>query len=310
MSVSVLGSLNLDHVWAVPVLPGPGMTVIAETVTHFAGGKGLNQAIAAVRMGSVTRMIGAVGNDAAGRMLIDTLAEAGAQTDGVLVRDGEETGRAYIALSSSGENQIVVTPGANRTLTVKDAAAAARPEDRVFLAQLEIPVEVIAAFFQSGPAQAGRKILNAAPALTEGARLFPLADMLIFNQSEFAAYLQLEAEPQTLDDLLVARRILTKPNQAAVVTLGSRGAAAIWADRTLFVPAFAFEPVDTTGAGDCFCGVVAAAVAQGIGPETAMLLANAAAGLSTQTLGAANAMPARDQVEALIAQARPATAQA
>jgi ribokinase len=186
-------------------------------------------------------------------------------------------------------------------MAAPDVASKMPERTRVALAQLETPVAAIEAFFSAPAAGSARKILNAAPAVAGGAALFPLADMIIFNQSELATYLQSDSEPQSLEALLPVRRFLTRPNQAAVVTLGALGAAAIWADRTLLVEGFAVEPLDTTGAGDCLCGVIAGAVANGVGPERALTLANAAAALSTLTPGAAQAIPQWDQVEAFVA---------
>lgn len=300
MAVCVLGSLNLDDVSRLPERVRWGQTLLADALDFAIGGKGLNQAVAAARMGSETRMIGAVGDDAAGGELRDFLAAAGVAIDDVTVLAGETSGRAIIMIAPDGENFIVVHQGANRLVTPARMAATRLEGGRVFLAQLETPIDAIEAFFATPEAQAGRKILNTAPAVAEGAKLFDRCDMLIFNQQEFAHYLQLDREPEEVADLLVARRILTRPNQAAVVTLGSRGAAAIWADREMFVPSFAAEAIDTSGAGDCFCGAVAAAVDQGIGPERAMTLANAAAALSVQARGAAPSMPVLADVERAI----------
>jgi len=278
------------------------MTVMADSVSLACGGKGLNQAVAASRS-APTVMIGAVGDDDAGGLLIDCLVQARVDVSGVVRLPDHPTGRARISVSPSGENQIVVTTGANGAMAGLDVASKIPDGARVVLAQLETPVAAIEAVFSSEAARSARKILNAAPAVADGAALFPLADMIIFNQSELATYLQLDQEPQALEALLPVRRFLTRPNQAAVVTLGALGAATIWADRTLVVEGFAVDPVDTTGAGDCLCGVIAGAVANGIGPERALTLANAAAALSTLTPGAAQAIPLWDQIEAFVAAA-------
>ncbi len=278
------------------------MTVMADSVSLACGGKGLNQAVAASRS-APTVMIGAVGDDEAGGRLIEFLVQAGVDIGGVWRLAEQPTGRARISVAPGGENQIVVTAGANAALGALDLVSKMPARSRVALAQLETPIAAIEAFFSAQAAASARKILNAAPALPEAAALFPLADMIIFNQSEVATYLQLDCEPQSLEALLPVRRFLTRPNQAAVVTLGALGAAAIWADRTLRVDGFAVDPLDTTGAGDCLCGVIAGAVANGIGPERALTLANAAAALSTLTPGAAQAIPRWDQIEAFVAAA-------
>ena len=301
MSVTVFGSLNLDIALRLPSRARWGETLIVDQAAEALGGKGLNQAIAAARFGAATRMAGAVGDDAAGTRLVAGLAEAGVETGAVARIAGARSGRATILIEPAGENMIAVEAGANHAATAAGALSAIDGETRVVLAQNECDIGEIAALF-AHPALAGkRRMLNAAPAVASAARLFGLADMLIFNQSEFAAYLQLDAEPETLADLAVARRLLTLPNQAVVVTLGAKGAAAIRADGAVFSPAFpAAQVVDTSGAGDCFCGVLAACVDLGIGMEAALRYANAAAALAVQAEGAAPAMPGRAAVEGFL----------
>jgi ribokinase len=297
MSVSVFGSLNLDIALRLPARAAWGQTLLVNDSEQAVGGKGLNQAIAAARFGSSVRMVGAVGNDAAGRMLRAALEADGVDASSVEVREGHESGRATILIEPGGDNMIVVEPAANLAARADNAIDAAT---RVLLVQLETDVDQIAALFASDAAAGLRKILNAAPAIEAGSRLFELSDMLIFNQSEFAQYLQLDREPETFESLDIARRLLTRPNQAVVVTLGALGSAAIWADRAIFAPAVVAEHVvDTSGAGDCFCGVVAACVDQGIGPEAALRLANTAASLSVGRRGAAPSMPLRGEIDAL-----------
>jgi len=301
MSVSVFGSLNLDIALRLPVKASWGQTLLVTDSEQAVGGKGLNQAIAASRFGSQTRMAGAVGDDPAGKLLRAALEADGVDTSHVEVLAGQGSGRATILIEPQGDNMIAVEPAANFAASARQAITALDAKTRVLLVQLENDVEQIAALFASEAAATTRKILNAAPAIAEGATLFALADMLIFNQSEFADFLQLDCEPQGLDDLLVARRLLTGPNQAVVVTLGAIGSASVWADRAIFAPAFcAAVVVDTSGAGDCFCGVVAACVDQGIGPEDALRLANAAASLSVGQRGAAPSMPTRIEIDALV----------
>ena len=298
MSVVVFGSLNLDIVLRLPARAAWGETLLVDTQATHVGGKGLNQAIAAARFGSVTAMTGATGDDPAGAALRDALATEGVATDGVAVLEGAPSGRATILVEPGGDNMIAVEAGANM-----QARAGALPlaDVRVILAQLETDIDETCALFARPGAAAAHKIINLAPALTGGERFFDLADTLIFNQTEFATYLALDREPQALEDLLVVRERLTRPGQAAVVTLGAAGAVAVWADRALVSPSFpAPAIVDTAGAGDCFCGVLAAAIDQGLGIEAAMRFANAAASLSVRKAGAAPSMPSRDSVEAIL----------
>jgi ribokinase len=301
MSVTVFGSLNLDIALRLPAKAAWGQTLLVAESDEAVGGKGLNQAIASARFGSETRMAGAVGDDPAASLLLAALETERVDATHVEVLAGQGSGRATILIEPAGDNMIAVEPAANMAARAAKAVSALDAGTRVLLVQLENDVEQIAALFASEQAGPLRKILNAAPAVASGATLFGLADMLIFNQTEFADFLHLDREPEVLDDLLVARRLLTRPNQAAVVTLGASGSAAVWADRAIFAPAIpAPSVVDTSGAGDCFCGVVAACVDQGIGPEEALRLANAAASLSVRKRGAAPSMPVRADVDALV----------
>jgi ribokinase len=298
MSVSVFGSLNLDIALRLPSRAGWGQTLLVDESERAVGGKGLNQAVAAARFGSVTRMAGAVGDDAAGAMLRGALEAEGVDTSHVEILEGQGSGRATILIEPAGDNMILVEAAANLKARADKVIGAIDAQTRVLLVQLETDVDQITALFAHEAAAPVRKILNAAPALPAGSKLFGLSDMLIFNQSEFADYLRLDREPEALDDLLVARRLLTRSNQAVVVTLGAIGSAAVWADRAIFAPAIRAETVvDTSGAGDCFCGVVAACVDQGIGPEEALRLANAAASISVSRRGAAPSMPQRMEVD-------------
>lgn len=298
MSVCVLGSINLDIVCAVAELPAPGETVMARSVARHFGGKGLNQAVAAARWGAATAMIGAVGDDEAGRELLAGLAAEGVDTRGVAVLRDEPTGHAYIHVSAAAENMIVVAGGANRV--VGPTAVDPRAPIGAFLAQLETPIDAVAAVAQS--AHGAIRLLNAAPAVAGGEVLFPEFDILIVNQTELARYAGAPATPADLAAVAtLARRLLCRPGQSLVVTLGAAGAAAITAESEFLVPGRRARAVDTTGAGDCFCGVLAAALDDGASLAQAMEFANAAAALSTQTHGAGVSMPTRAATAAFVA---------
>ncbi|HEY2482752.1 MAG TPA: ribokinase [Caulobacteraceae bacterium] len=298
MGVVVLGSLNLDVVCRVESLPAPGETVAGLGVRHFPGGKGLNQAIAAARWDAPTAMIGAVGDDAAGETLLAALTETGADGSAVIVNEAAQTGQAFIFVSAAGENVIVVAGGANLVLT---------PPPRfdldgftVALAQLETPVAATRALFEAVAAAGGLTLLNAAPAIEAGATLFPLADIIIVNETELARYAKVAASPERIEDIAaLGRSLICRPAQRVVVTLGAAGALSVAADGIIQVPGRAAKVVDTTGAGDCFCGVLAAALSGGADLAEAMAQANAAAALSTEVHGAAVSMPGRAQVTAL-----------
>lgn len=290
MAVHVVGSINVDIIASVDWLPGPGETVLSSRVDRMPGGKGANQAVAAARMGAATVMTGAVGDDDAGRWMCGQLAEAGVDVSRVRALADEQTGAAYIAVDSLGENQIIVAPGANLRLEPPGPPAAG-----VLLAQLEVPVPALMPLFAQSSAI---RILNAAPPVPQAAELFEHVDILIVNEHELAAFLDMPEGPETADAALAARMLLNRPDQAAIVTLGANGVVAVWQDRHVHVRAAPVLPVDTIGAGDCFCGALAALLDEGCAIEAALPVANAAAALCTLGHGAAPAMPMRVMVDA------------
>ncbi len=297
MSVCVIGSLNLDIVCRVQELPAPGETVAGLGVARLPGGKGGNQAVAAARCGAATTMLATIGQDEAGAIMLASLKEAGVDAGRVVALPGQPTGQAFIWVSAAGENSIVVAGGANALLT--PAMVADLGAWRVILGQLETPVVTLEAAFKAGGA--ATRILNAAPALDEGRRLLPLTDILIVNETELARYAELATAPQALDDVAAAARaLITSEDQTVIVTLGKAGAVAVTRNSLHAVEGRPAKVVDTTGAGDCFCGVLAARLSEGADLPTAMLWANTAAGLSTQTPGAAPSMPTRAAIEAAL----------
>ncbi|MBS0411332.1 MAG: ribokinase [Proteobacteria bacterium] len=297
MSVCVIGSLNLDIVCRVAELPAPGETVAGLGVDRLPGGKGGNQAVAAARAGAPTTMIAAIGQDEAGQIMLASLKDAGVDAGRVIALPDHPTGQAFIWVSAAGENSIVVAGGANAFLTpdrVTDLAGQA-----VLLGQLETPVATLrAAFARAGDAL---RILNAAPALDEGRALLPLTDILVVNETELARYANLAAVPETEADIAAAARgLIDREDQTVIVTLGKAGAMAVTSAGVQRVAGRLARVVDTTGAGDCFCGVLAARLSQGAPLAEAMAWANTAAGLSTQKPGAAPSMPTRTEIEAAL----------
>lgn len=298
MGVCVLGSINLDNVCRVARLPAPGETLMAESLERFAGGKGANQAVAAAAWGAPTALIGAVGRDEAGDRLIAHLEGRGVDVSAVARLADQPTGQAHICVSPGGENIIVVIGGANRAVTAAQVAQADTAGRTVFLSQLETPLDAIHFLFTRAEAPKGLKILNAAPALEAARALFPLADVVVVNQGELAFYAG-GAEPVEGQDAIVpARSLLSRPGQTIIVTLGAAGALAVTAENHILAAAPAAHVVDTTGAGDCFCGVLAAALAEGHGLAEALDLANRAAALSTEQPGASVPASLRADVQA------------
>jgi ribokinase len=255
--VCVVGSLNIDTTYRVPVLPSPGETILATGRTTSPGGKGANQAVAAATLGSRVRFIGAVGQDEHSVTGLAALADRGIDTSGVRELGDSRTGTAVVVVDDAGENLIVVDPAANAALDADWVTTAlADCSDEVVLAQLEVPVAALLAAAQAGPRLL---VLNPAPVL-DTAVLRPLlehVDILVPNRSELGQ-LSGDPAPTTLEEVgRCAARLAF--GGTLVVTLGRDGAAVVDASGRVVehVPAPEVEAVDTTGAGDAFCGVLA-----------------------------------------------------
>lgn len=284
LDVCVVGSANLDLVATVQRLPGPGETLPGGSYDEYPGGKGLNQVVAAARAGATTAFVGAVGHDAAGEMLLDVLHDDGIDTRHVHAV-GEPTGRALIFVSDEGENCIVVVSGANATVRAESVPAA-----KVYLAQLEVPVDAIERAFTAARAAGAVTVLNPAPAMHVPESLLGLCDVLTPNEHE----VELLGGVDHLRSLGAG---------AVIVTQGSRGATVHTGDGAHHVEPFAVTPVDTTGAGDCFSGSLCARLAAGDDLTTAMRFAAAAAALSTTVPGAVPSMPYRSAIDRLLNEA-------
>lgn len=301
IDIAVCGSLNMDLVARVATLPRPGETVAGRGLRRLPGGKGLNQAVAAARMGARVAMIGARGDDADGATLTALLTAEGIDVRGLCVRalgdaSTGHTGLAQVLVADDGENTIVVHGGANATLTpaeVRAALSAAWPDEgtarveRVAVAQLETPPATVAAFFEAARARGARTLLNTAPALPGTQGLLALADVVVLNETELAHC----AGAVTEDPAAAARGLISRPQQTIIVTLGAQGAVVITADAVMRHAAPTVAVVDTTGAGDCFCGVLAASLARGLDLDAAVPRAVAAASLAVTRVGAAPSMP-------------------
>lgn len=279
MSVVVVGSGNLDLVSQVERIPAPGETVLSTGFATHAGGKGNNQATAAARAGADTTFVGAFGDDEPGTRL-----RAGLAADGVtlLVRTvPEPTGTALIAVSATGENSIVVNPGANaalRDLTAEERAAVAGAG--IVLLQLEIPLETVV---DAVHAATGTVVLNAAPAHPLPSAVLDEVDVLVVNEHEAA----LLGGPDHL--------LTTVP--ALVITLGADGALIRTRADSTHVLGLPVDVVDTTGAGDTFCGALAARLDEGAGLTEATRFATTAAALSVRRAGAVPAIPTREEID-------------
>ena len=296
--VCVVGSLNFDIICRVPHLPRPGETVAGSDLLRLPGGKGGNQAAASARAGVPTVFVGAVGRDEPGEIMVAALQHAGVDVAGVMVFDGIASGHGFVTVAASGENSIVLALGANAALTPAHVTGAAGGGHAVLMAQLECPIATVEAAFKAAPGSV--KILNTAPAVLEARSLFALADILVFNESELAAYTGLPETTEIGAVVAAAKGLLSFPGQIIVVTLGAEGAVALADGAVIRVEGRRAEVVDTVGAGDCFCGVLAARLAEGASFQDAMVWANAAASLSVERAGAMPAMPLRAEIEAVM----------
>jgi ribokinase len=299
VSVTVFGSINMDVVMPVARLPRAGETVAASGMRHLPGGKGANQAVASARFGAGTRMIGAVGEDGFGDAMLAFLADEAVAIDAV-ARCAGPTGIAHVFVSDEGENQIVIVAGANGLLAAPERwTAGTAPGRAIALAQLETPLPAVAAFLAQARAARALTILNAAPALAAARPLLAAADLLVVNETELAFFLAIEPPENAGAAVDAARRLARDDDQWVVVTLGAKGIIAVRGEETLAVPAPHVAVVDTTGAGDTFCGVLAACLSEEMAMAAALRHACAAASLSVQRVGAAPSMPRRAEVEGM-----------
>ncbi len=273
--IVVVGSVNLDLVATVDRLPQPGETVPARSFTSVHGGKGANQAVAASRLGGDVALIAAVGSDGGSGELLETLTDEGVDITTSQTIDGFTSGVALITVDDAGENTIAVHAGANGRLgLVADSRALIGRAD-VLLLQLEVPIETV---IEAATIAVGTVILNAAPAMVLPVELTEQLDVLIVNEHERSIAL----EPAG-DDVV----------PIVITTLGSGGARVTTRQGTSVVAAPEVEVVDTTGAGDTFCGAFAEALDRGETTVDAVAWATQAGALSTTGMGARTAMPTR-----------------
>ncbi len=302
-SICVVGSLNMDLVMRTPHLPAPGETVSGGPFATHPGGKGANQAVAAARLGAAVAMVGRVGGDAFGARLRTELAEAGIDIRQVVTLPDVASGVALIAVEASGQNSIIIAPGANGALTPADVEAAGPTitAAQVLLLQLETPLPAVQRAAELAHAAGTLVLLNPAPAQPLPAELLAQVDYLIPNEQE-AALLLGEAIATDADAAGAAQRLCAQTGVGGVViTLGAQGAVLAQAQtEPQFVPAHSVEVADTTAAGDAFVGAFAVALAEGRTPAEALRWGNAAGALAVTAAGAQPSLPSRNAVAALL----------
>ena len=287
--ILVFGSINVDLVVPVQRLPLPGETMLGGDYALLPGGKGANQAMAARRAGADVAMVGAVGHDAFAAVALDPLTRAGIDT--ALVRKVEApTGCAAIMVAEGGENLIAVASGANAAVRADFVPARLFRPETLLVVQMEVPPDETIAVLRRVRAAGGRTIVNLAPATPLAPDALRDIDVIVANEGEASA---LSGEP---------RRVAGLVREVLVVTRGAAGAIAYLREGShLTVPALPITPVDTTGTGDTFIGVLAAGLNRGAVLAAALRQASAAAGLACLAQGAQTAMPDLAAIETALA---------
>lgn len=297
----MVGSLNIDIVVGLARMPAAGETVFGDSLERHPGGKGLNQAVAAARLGATVSMIGAVGDDGSGEWLRRVLIDEGIDDSAITVAAGS-SGTAIIEVETRGENRIVVVSGANESVTADQVRAAIESWDdvSVVLTQSEVPLEAVRAAMAAGRAKGAQTILNPAPARTYPSDILANVDILIPNEHEAAEITGMQTG-SALDTMEVAQELNTRGVSCVVITRGERGAVWSTAANSGQAAAFRVSAVDTVAAGDAFCGGMAAALSMGEPFQDALRWASAAGALTATKHGAVPSLPMREDVENLLA---------
>lgn len=297
--IVVVGSCNTDLVISVDHLPAPGETIIGYDFMTNQGGKGANQAVAVARLGGTTAFVARVGDDGFGRQSLELLKEEGIDTSHVLLTPGVATGVAMIPVDRHGENSIIVASGANALLTPQDVEAAGvtlKAAD-IVLMQLETPVDTLIRAARLAREGGAKVVLNPAPFPKEPLpqELLALVDIITPNETEAG----MMAGVSVVDEasaLQAIRNIQALGVKHVILTAGGKGAYTV-ADGTLVnIPAIKTEVVDTTAAGDTFCGALCVALGEGKTLENAILFANCAAAISVTRRGAWRSIPKRGEI--------------
>ncbi|MFN3699050.1 MAG: ribokinase [Dictyoglomus sp.] len=297
--VVVIGSFNIDMVSKAPYLPKPGETVLGGPFIMVPGGKGSNQAISASRLGAEVYFIGCVGSDLFGEIARENLRKEKINIDYLQITNETHTGVAIIMVDDkTGENMIVVAPGANMKVTeeIIDKAIEVIKDSAIILIQFEIPIETIEYIVKKVKTyDKPRLIINPAPARKVNKEFWEGIDLITPNKRELELISGMRLE--SMEDLeRAAKEVINLGVKNVVVTLGKDGALMVNKIETQHIPSFKTEVVDTTGAGDAFNGGLAVALAEGRDLISAVYFANAVAGLKVQKLGASS-MPYREEVE-------------
>jgi ribokinase len=302
MTIIVFGSINIDLVAKTSRLPQPGETIIGSNFCTAGGGKGANQAVAAARLGASTHIIGRVGNDKFAEELLTNLQSFGLNTDNVSIDKNTHSGVAVIAVEDSGQNNIIVIPGANNNFDDEDLERLKKllPGATALLLQLEIPLPIVQKAAVLAREAGVLVILDPAPARSDmRIEIYPLIDIMTPNEVEASQLVGFPVNnPETA--ILAGKQLQERGVRNVIVKLGDRGVVAVTADETFFVPAFAVEAIDTVAAGDAFNGGLAAALDGGLSLSEAVVWGAAAGALCATKMGAQVAMCDRTTFDAFL----------
>ena len=296
--IIVFGSMNVDLMMPVTGFPNPGETVLCKSdyVSH-SGGKGANQAIAAQRAGAKTVMVGKVGDDAFGRRCVNNLKSQSIWTTGIGISDTRPTGCATIAVNEQGENTVIVAQGANLEATSDQVPDEVFLPKNIVLTQLECAPKETFSVLTRAHAKGCVTILNASPAGQIPKESLPDIDYLIVNEIESLQLAKGFGITDT-DPRIIARKISDAGKHSCIITLAAKGAISANKNGVFRIGALDVDVVDTTGAGDAFCGIFAAAILAGHSSLVALHRASVGAGLSCMGLGAQDSMPNKDDIDA------------
>ncbi len=295
--IVVFGSINIDLIIRVPRLPRAGETVLGPGYVTAPGGKGANQALAAARAGAPVRMVGGIGDDPFAGPALAALEAAGVDLSATR-RMAAPTGCAVVCVDEAGENQIIVAAGANGAVRAEQVPDAWLERGSVLVLQMEVPHAENWRLIERARARGARILLNVAPAAPVPAASLAALSWLVVNESEALAAAQSLGQAGGEDPLAAAQAVAAASGVTTVVTLGGAGAAAFAPGEAWRVGALPIDPVDTTGAGDAFVGVFAAAMAEGAALPVSLRRASVAAGLACLVAGAQPSLPAAAAIAA------------